>query len=259
MHQYKSSFSSLCESYRNKGESPLWVTWFCDVSRDITLHSMSFLPSEGSDVRSTGGVGNVRVVIRDSTDSSISAMLVGIMAVGFDVSSAIAKGTLGDLGTPFCQVSCACTPVTVSVLVIWTILPPVGEVGDSCIEYGTGDVGRNGGIMEDTWFESSVCIGATQRVEGVILFPSRIPIEPLKLGQIFGEVCHLLMGVTEALDFSSQRSIPFSVEGKVDHGREGLIRVEGVGLLSCEYSVRVGVRSCVKQSGVVLRWLCSRS
>ncbi len=187
----------------------------CDVSHDITLCSTSFLLSEGPDVCGTGGVGTTWVVIRDPADSSLSTVSVGISTVGFDVSRTIAKDTLVNLGASLHGVSCTHTPLTIHVLVIWAVLPTIGEVGNSHIEYGRGDVRREGGIMEDVWFESSVCIGASQGVERVILVPSCVPVELFELCQVFSEVRHLLMGIAELLDFPSEGDVPFTIEGSV--------------------------------------------
>ncbi len=57
-----------------------------------------------------------------------------------------------------------------------------------------------------------------------------------------------MMGIAEALDFSSEGSIPFAIEGKVDHQGEGLVWVEGVSLLSCKYTAGVGIWSCMQWS-----------
>ncbi|SRR5713226_2925269 len=170
-------------------------------SRDITPHLMSFLPSKGSDVRSTGGICNPWVVIWDPTYPSVSASLVRISTVCFDMSSAIAEDALGNLGTPLCWVSCACTPIAVGVLVVGSVLPPIGEVGDACIKYGARDVRRNGGVVEDAWFKSLVSIGVGQRMKGIVLFPTCVPVEPFELCQILGKISHSLVHVAEALDF----------------------------------------------------------
>jgi len=100
-------------------------------------------------------------------------------------------------------VSRSCAPFAVRVFVVGTMLPSIGEVSDPCIEYRKRDVGGEGGVMEDTWFESSVCICTGQCAEGIILVPPSIPIELLEFCQVFGEVGHFLVGVAEALDFSS--------------------------------------------------------
>src|SRR5713226_6839660 len=96
--QNESYLPSHSESYKLKGESPLWVTWWCDVSRDITPHSTSFLSSKRPDVCGTGGIGDVGVIIGDSANLSLLAMLIGVATMGLDVPGAIAENALGDLG-----------------------------------------------------------------------------------------------------------------------------------------------------------------
>src|SRR5258708_7796030 len=114
--------------------------WCHDISHDITPHLTSFLSSKGPDVCRTGGVSDAGMIIWDSTDSSISATLVGIMAVRFDMSSTIAEDTLDELGTSLHWVSHTCTPSTGGILIIRTILPTIGEVGNACIKHSAGDV-----------------------------------------------------------------------------------------------------------------------
>ncbi len=157
------------------------------------------------------------MVVRYSTDSSISAALVQIAAVCLNMASTIAKDTLGDLGAPLRGVSHVCAPLAVCVLVVWTVLPPIGEVGDACVEHSGGDVGGDGGVMEDTWLQSSICIHVCQCAEGVVLIPSCVPIDFFELCQLFGEVRHFLVGVAEALDLSLQGGVSFTIKGKVDH------------------------------------------
>ena len=214
----------------------------CDVSHDITLCSTSFLLSEGPDVCGTGGVGTTWVVIRDPADSSLSTVSVGISTVGFDVSRTIAKDTLVNLGASLHGVSCTHTPLTIHVLVIWAVLPTIGEVGNSHIEYGRGDVRREGGIMEDVWLKAAEHIGMSQHAERVVLLPLCVPIEFLEPHQVFSEVCHPFMGVAESLYLPSKGCVSFAVKGEVDHGQECFIQVEGVGLLLCEYSMGVGIQ-----------------
>ena len=96
----------------------------------------------------------------------------------------------------------SCAPFAVRVFVVGTMLPSIGEVSDPCIEYRKRDVGGEGGVMEDTWFESSVCICAGQRAEGIILVPPSIPVEPFEFCLIFSKVGHLLVGVAEMLNLS---------------------------------------------------------
>ena len=143
------------------------------------------------------------MVVWDSADPSISTSFVRVVAVCLNVPSTITEDTLGDLGASFGGMSLTCALFTIGVLVIWSVLPSVGEIGDSCIEYGAGDVRGYGGVVKDMWFESSVCIGTSQHAERVILIPLCVPVEPFEFCQVFGEVGHFLMGVMEALDFPS--------------------------------------------------------
>ena len=89
------------------------------------------------------------------------------------------------------------------MFVVGAILPPVGEVGDSCVKHGRRDVGGEGSVVEDAWFKPSIGVGTGQRMKGVILIPSSVPVKLFKFCQIFGEIGHPLMGIAEALDFSS--------------------------------------------------------
>src|SRR5258707_413339 len=109
------------------------------------------------------------------------------------------------------------TPLTVGVFIFWAIFAPIGEVCDACIEYHAGDVRGYGSIVENPWFELLIGIGTSQHSEGVVFFPSHIPVEPLEFGQVFCKVGHLLMCPAELLDFSLQRGVPFAVKGEVDH------------------------------------------
>ena len=99
--------------------------------------------------------------------------------------------------------SCLCIPFTICVFIVGAIFPPVGEISDSCIEGSRGNVGREGGIVEDAWFESSIGIGMSQHAEGVILVPSSILVKFFEFRQIFSEVSHFLVGIAEALNLSS--------------------------------------------------------
>ena len=159
--------------------------------------------SKGPGIHRTGGVGDAGVIIWDLADLSIPTAFVRVTAVHLNVSSAIAKDTLGELGAPLCRMPYMHTPSTVGVLVVRTVFPPIGEIIDACIKHGVGDIGGERGIVEDAWLESLVCIGMGQCMEGVVLFPLCVQIEFFKFCQIFGKVCHSVMGVTEALDFSS--------------------------------------------------------
>src|SRR5258708_33205862 len=106
------------------GESPLWVT--CrDVSRDITSRSTSFLLSKGPNICGTRGVSTAGVVVRDVADSSFSAALMGVAAVGLNMPRSIAEDTLIDLRTPLGWVSHLHTPLAVCMLVVGTIFPPI--------------------------------------------------------------------------------------------------------------------------------------
>ncbi len=121
----------------------------------------------------------------------------------FDVSSAIAEDTLDDLGASFGGVSLMCAPFASGILIIQPIFPPIGEVGDSCVKHGARNVRGYRGIMKDAWFKLSICIGMSQHVKGVVLVPSCVPVKLFEFCQVFGKIHHLLMGVVEALDFSS--------------------------------------------------------
>src|SRR5713226_10122743 len=116
--------SSLRKSYNRKGESPLWVMWFCGISHDITLHLMSFSASEGPDICRTGGIGDAWVIIWHSADSSVSTMLVGVVAVCFNMSCAIAEDTLGELGASLHWMPCMGTPSIGGIFIIWAVLHP---------------------------------------------------------------------------------------------------------------------------------------
>ncbi len=100
---------------------------------------------------------------------------------------------------------------------VWAVFPPIGEVVDACIEYGAGNVRGYGGIVKDARFKLSVGIGASQHSKGVVLFPSCIPIEFFEPHQILSKVCHSVVSVAKALDFSLKRGVPFAIEGKVNH------------------------------------------
>ncbi len=123
-----------------------------------------------------------------------------VAAVGLDVPRTVAEDALVDLRASFRGMPCMRTPLTIRVLVIWAVLPSVGEVGDPCVEYGRGNIGGERGIMENAWLKSSVCISMGQRVERVILIPPCIPVELFEFCQVFGEVGHFLMGAMEALN-----------------------------------------------------------
>src|SRR5713226_3084799 len=143
------TLSSQNESYKNKGESPLWVMWCHDVSCDITPHLMSFLSSEGPDIHRTGGVGDAGVIVWDLADPSVPTVFVRVTAVHFNMPGAIAEDTLGKLGALFCWMPHMRTPPTDGILVVWTIFPPIGEVVDACIKHGAGDIGGERGIVKD--------------------------------------------------------------------------------------------------------------
>ena len=104
------------------------------------------------------------------------------------------------------------------------------------------------GIVEDMRLKSPVRVGMSQGAEGVVLVPSSVPVEPFKFCQFFGEVSHFLVGIMEALDFSLQGGVPFSVEGEIDHGGEGFVWVEGVCFFPSEYVAGVWVCSSTKWS-----------
>ena len=191
--------------------------WSHDISCDITPLLMSFLLSKGPNVCLAGGVSNMGMVIGHATDLSLSTAFMRVAAVHFDMSGAIAKDTLCDLGTPLCGVSCARAPFAIGVLIVWAVFPPIGEVGNACVEYSRGNIGGYGGIVENPGLESSIGIGMSQCLEGVVLVPSHVPIEPFEFGQIFCKVGHPLMCISESLDFSSQRGISLAIEGEVDH------------------------------------------
>ena len=143
------------------------------------------------------------MVIVYMTDPPFPAMFVGIMAVCFNMSGAIAEDALRDLGTPLSWVPCSCAPFAVGVFVFQAVFPPIGEVCDTCIKYGVGNVRGYGGIVEDAWLESLISIGTSQHSEGVVFFPSHIPVEPFKFCQVFCKVGHLLMCIVESLDLPS--------------------------------------------------------
>ncbi len=154
--------------------------WSRDVSRDITPLLMSILPSKGPDVGCTRGVSNLGVVVGYMADPPFSAPFVWVVAMHLNMSGTIAKDTLDKLGASFCWMSCSRAPSTGGMLIVWAVFPPIGEVGDASVKHGMGDVGGDGCIMEDAWLELSVCIGAGQCMERVVLLPSCVPIELLE-------------------------------------------------------------------------------
>jgi hypothetical protein len=95
--------------------------------------------------------------------------------------------------------------------------------------------------VEDAWLEAAESVSASKGSQGVLFFPMRVIIELLEIGQVFSQIPDLIMGIAEALYFSAEGLIPFLLNGKIDHQREGLPGEEGVRLLTGEDSSGVGV------------------
>jgi len=131
------------------------------------------------------------------------------------------------------------------------MFPPIGEIVDTGIEHGMGNVGGEGGIVEDMWLEVVKCVGTSQCSKQVVLFPSCVPVEFFEVHQVLGKVCHSFMGPAELPHFSSERCVSFAIKSEINHGQEGFIWVEGISLLLCEYSTGVGVWLGTKWSRVL--------
>jgi hypothetical protein len=95
--------------------------------------------------------------------------------------------------------------------------------------------------VEDAWFEAAESVSASEGSQGVLFFPTRVVIELLEIGQVFGQIPNLIVGVAEALHFGAEGLVPFLPDGKINHRREGFPGEEGVCLLTSEDSSRIGV------------------
>jgi hypothetical protein len=76
-----------------------------------------------------------------------------------------------------------------------------------------------------------------------LLFPTRVIVQFLEVGQVFGQISDLIVGTVEVLHFRAEGLIPFLLDGKIDHQYESLPGKEGVRLLAGEDSSGVGVFS----------------
>jgi hypothetical protein len=133
-----------------------------DDSCDITPLLMSFLLSEGPDVRGTVSVGHVGMIVGDVTDSSGVAASMWDVALFFEVSCPVAEQALVDVHTLVCEVAMSLAPEAVRVIFVGPVLPPVCEVVEPHVEYGLGNICSCWGIVEDTWLEAAEGIGSGQ-------------------------------------------------------------------------------------------------
>jgi hypothetical protein len=142
-----------------KDESPL-LGHVCDVSRDITPLLTSVSSSEGPDVRCAIRIGDPGMVVGDATYSPGPTTLVGGSAVLFLVPVSVAQQTLVDSGAIPRGVSAPFAPLAPFVVLLWTMLPPIGEVVEAGIEHGARNVRGRRGIVKDAWLEAAEGVGA---------------------------------------------------------------------------------------------------
>jgi hypothetical protein len=141
-------------------------------------------------------------------------------------------------------VSTPLAPLAVFVVLLGAVLPPIHKVIEAGIEYGPQDIQGRWSIVEDAWLEVAKHISASKGSQGVLLFPACVVVEFLEIGQVFGQVPDLIVGVAEALYFGAKGLVPFLLDSKIDHGREGFPGEEGVRLLTGEDSAGIGVFPC---------------
>jgi hypothetical protein len=132
-------------------------------------------------------------------------------------------------------------PLTALIVLFGAMLPPIHKVVEAGIKHGPGDIRGRRGIVEDAWLEAAEGVGASEGSQGILFFPVRVVIQLLKIGQVFGQIPNLIMGVAEALYFGTEGLIPFLSDGEIDHWRKGLSGEEGVCLFAGEDSSRVGI------------------
>jgi hypothetical protein len=111
-----------------------------DVSRDITPLLMSCSSSEGPNIRCAVGVSHPWVVIGDVAHSSRLASFVWDVAELFLVSIPIAEQALVDPRAVTCGVSTPFAPLTVLIVLLRAVLPPVRKVVEAGIKHGSWDI-----------------------------------------------------------------------------------------------------------------------
>jgi hypothetical protein len=136
------------------------------------------------------------------------------------------------------------TPLTSFVILFGAVLPPIRKVVEAGIEHGSWDIRGRWGIMEDAWLEAVEGVGASKGPQGVLFFPACVVIQLLEIGQVFGQVSNLIMGIAKVLYFSAEGLISLLLNGKIDHWHEGLSGEEGVRLLAGEDPLGVGIFPC---------------
>jgi hypothetical protein len=181
------------------------------------------------------------MVVRDTAHSSCSALFVWDMTELFLVSVSVAEQTLIDSGAVMRGMPASLTPLTSLVILFGAVLPPIGKIVKAGVEHSSWDIRGRRGIMEDAWLKAAKGVGTSKGSQGVLLLPACVVIQFLEVGQVFGQVPDLVMGVAEALYFSTKGLVPFLLDGEIDHQCEGLSREEGVRLLAGEDPSRVGV------------------
>jgi hypothetical protein len=134
----------------------------CDGSCDITPLLMSFLPSKGSNIRGTVGIGHLRVVIRDMADLSSTAVPMWDATLFFEMPCQITEQALIDVCAFVCEVPRLSAPEAVGIVLVGAMFPPICEVVEPCIEYGSENVCSCWGIVEDMGFKMVEGIGSSQ-------------------------------------------------------------------------------------------------
>jgi hypothetical protein len=133
------------------------------------------------------------------------------------------------------------TPLASLVVLFGAVLPPIGKIVKASIEHGSWDIQGCWGIMEDAWLEAAEGVGTSEGLQGVLFLPVCVVIQFLEIGQVFGQVSNLVVGIAEALYFSAKGLIPFVLDSEINHWCEGLPGEEGVCLLAGEDPSRVRV------------------
>jgi hypothetical protein len=133
------------------------------------------------------------------------------------------------------------TPLTAFVILLGAVFPPIREVVKAGVKHGSRDIRGRRGIMKDAWLEAAEGIGLCEGSQGVLFLPARIIVEFLEISQVFGQVSNVIVGSLEALHFRAESIVSFLLDGEVDHGCEGLSRVEGIRFFACKDSSGVGV------------------
>jgi hypothetical protein len=132
-------------------------------------------------------------------------------------------------------------PLTALVVLLRAVLPPVRKVVEAGIKHGLRDIRGRRGIVEDAWLEVAESVSTSKGSQGVLFFPTRVVIELLEIGQVFGQVSDLIVGVAEALYFGAEGLVPFLPDSEINHRREGFPGEEGVCLFTSEDSSGIGV------------------